>query len=64
MFAYVLTSRRHIKPDAATTIQSVIAEHTREQCDYLLNAWYALKKSAKSPVVKGIINRSESFSEA
>ena len=49
-FAYVLTSRRHIKFDVATTVQSVIAAgSTREQYDDALNAWYALKQSAKSP---------------
>jgi len=42
-FAYVLRSRRHIKLDAVTTLQSVIAGgHTREYND-ALNAWYALK---------------------
>ena len=61
----MLTSRRHIKFDVATTVQSVIAAgHTREQYDDALNAWYALKQSAKSPVVKGIINRAGSPSEA
>ena len=64
-FAYGLTSRRHVKIDATTTAQSVIAGgHTREQYDDALNAWYALKQSAKPLVVKGMINRAGSPSEA
>ena len=61
----MLTFQRHIKINATTTAQSVIAEgFTREQNDDALNAWYALKQSAKSPVEKGIINRAGSPSEA